>query len=269
MERLDNFSTPQKGRDLDDILSNGYNLDTMASISRGFNILGKDIGSYLGFVVLYLIISLVVGVIPILGTFLGLIISPALQAGFSYYLKGYLKDNNTEFSNFFNGFKSPQIWQLFLAYLVTNIIVVIIAGTAILIISGSTILEYADELASLSDPSKMEANKELIEKIMANGMLAGILIGGLIAGFISILWILTQQFIVFREMGFWEAMEASRKIVAKKYFSYLGWLIVWGIILIVSALPCGLGLVFTIPAFMLSTYALYMQITEDEAVLNA
>lgn len=268
MERLDDFQTTKQGRTLDDILTNGYSLDAMAAVSRGFNILGKDIGSYLGFFVLSFVISFVLGMIPILSIVVGLIVSPALNAGYSYYLKGYLQDNTSEFSNFFNGFKSPQIWQLFLVNLISQLILGAIAIALIMIVCGSTILQYADDLMSLSNPANFNKNQELAETLLASGFVTGIVISVLIVALLALVWILAFQFVVFRELGFWDALEASRKIVMKKFFSFLGWALVWGIIMLVSALPCGLGLLFTIPAFMLSNYALYMQITEDEAVLN-
>ncbi len=268
MERLDDFKSAGQGRSLDDILTNGYSLDAMAAISRGFNILGRDIGSYLGFFVLSFIISFVMGLIPVLSIIVGLIVSPALNAGYSYYLKGYLKDDTSEFSNFFNGFKSPQIWQLFLAHLISQLIIGAVALVLIIIICGTTIMQYADELISLSNPANISKNQEIAETLMASGLVVGILISVLIALCLALFWILASQFVVFRELTFWDALEASRKIVMKKFFSYLGWAIVWLIIILVSALPCGLGLLFTIPAFMLSTYALYMQVTGDEEVLN-
>jgi hypothetical protein len=268
MERLDELHTKSNGRSLDDILSNGYQLDAMAAISRGFNILGKDLGSYLGFCILSFVISIIVGMIPYLGTIAMLLVGPALHAGYAYYLKSYLHQNSSEFSNFFNGFKQPQVIQLAIANFIAQAIILVISGLVILAFCGNIFSDLYDSYLALSNPTNREAQEAALEYFLNAQNIAGISTASLLAGLLSLLWILTSQFIVFREMPFGDALEASRKIVMKKYFSFLGWLIVWGIILIVSALPCGLGLLFTYPAMMLSIYALYMQITEDESVLN-
>jgi hypothetical protein len=269
MEVLDDFQSSKQGRSIDDILTNGYSLDAMKSISRGFNILGKDIGSYIGFFFLSLVISFVANAIPIVNWIAPLIISPALSAGYSYYLKGYLKDGTSDFSNFFNGFKTPQIWQLFLIHLLSQIIIGIIALVLILILCGSMILSHLDDLMSLSNPANIQRNQDIIEELFTGEFIAGFIVAFMVAVAVSMFWMLASQFVVFRDLTFWEAMEASRKIVMKKFLSFFGWAIVWGFILIIACIPCLLGLPFAIPAMMLSLYALYMQITEDEAVLNS
>jgi hypothetical protein len=269
MERLDDMPIKTNGRSLDDILTNGYKLDSMAALNRGFNILGKDIGSYIGFVLLTFIISIVVGIIPIVGFVIALFVSPALQAGYSYYLKAYLHDNSSEFGRFFDGFKAPQIIQLGLAHIVTQIIVLSLSALIMYLLCGNIFGELYDNYMALINPTDSDAQKNALEYFLNHNAIGGISLASFASVLLSLLWILTSSFIVFRDMSFWEAMEASRKIVMKKYLSYLGWFIVWMIILVISALPCGLGLLFTYPAFLLSIYAMYMQITEDESVLNA
>jgi hypothetical protein len=268
MERLDNMIEKSSGRSLEDILTNGYQLDAMAAVSRGFNILGKDIGSYIGFCLLSFIISIVIGMAPFVGTIASLIIGPALHAGYANYLKAYLHHDSSAFSNFFNGFKSPQLLQLALSNFIAQIIAGVVAVVIIVAFCGNIALELMANMEALQDPTDSEAQKAALAFFMTSQFILGFVVAFFAAISVSLLWMLTSQFIVFRQMAFWDAMEASRKIVMKKFFSFLGWIFVWIIILGISALPCGLGLLFTYPAFMLSLYALYMQITEDEAVLN-
>jgi hypothetical protein len=269
MERLDDMQVKQNGRTLEDILTNGYQLDSMAALSRGFNILGKDTGSYIGFTLLTFVISMVIGLIPIVSLFASLFVGPALHAGFSYYLKAYLHDDSSEFSKFFDGFKAPQIIQLALASFVTQIIVLAIGAIVILLFCGNILTELYENYLSLINPTDQDAQQAGLTYFLNSQHILGISTASLVAGLLSILYILTSSFIVFRQMSFWDAMEASRKIVMKKYLSFLGWLVVWIILLVISAIPCGLGLLFTYPAFLLSVYALYMQITEDESVLGS
>jgi uncharacterized membrane protein len=62
-------------------------------------------------------------------------------------------------------------------------------------------------------------------------------------------------------MDAWQAMKMSYAIVTQHFFSHLLFFIVWGFITILSGLPIGLGLLFTIPAFHCSIYAAWADIT--------
>ena len=48
-------------------------------------------------------------------------------------------------------------------------------------------------------------------------------------------------------LGPWEAMEVSRKLVTSRWFTYFFTYFLCGIITIISALPFGIGLIWTIP----------------------
>lgn len=54
-------------------------------------------------------------------------------------------------------------------------------------------------------------------------------------------------FVVGKNIDFWEAMESSRKIITRKWFSFFAFLIVLGLINIAGALLLGIGLLFTFP----------------------
>lgn len=61
----------------------------------------------------------------------------------------------------------------------------------------------------------------------------------------------------------WQAMEASRKIITKQWFKVFGLGICLGIIVAISAIPLGIGLIWTIPLAMLSMGILYQTIFEE------
>lgn len=58
-------------------------------------------------------------------------------------------------------------------------------------------------------------------------------------------------------------MEASRKIITKQWFKVFGLGICLGIIVAISAIPLGIGLIWTIPLAMLSMGILYQTIFEE------
>ena len=78
--------------------------------------------------------------------------------------------------------------------------------------------------------------------------------------YLAVAYSATTHLIVFRKMEFWDAMEASRKLVSKEWFSIFGFLIVLGIINFIGALFLGVGLLFTIPLTSCAAYAAYADV---------
>ncbi len=64
---------------------------------------------------------------------------------------------------------------------------------------------------------------------------------------IGALYIFTPAFIADKNLDFWEAMEASRKVAKEHLFEMIVFTIILGIINIAGLLVCVVGLIFTIP----------------------
>ena len=65
--------------------------------------------------------------------------------------------------------------------------------------------------------------------------------------YLVIAYCMTMPLIADRRLGPWQAIETSRKAVTKRWFQYFGLLIVVGLLVMVSAIPLGIGLVWTAP----------------------
>ena len=52
-----------------------------------------------------------------------------------------------------------------------------------------------------------------------------------------------------RGLGPWEAMEASRRAIHKVWWKVFGIFLIMGLIYLVSAIPLGFGLIWTVPMF--------------------
>jgi uncharacterized membrane protein len=63
-----------------------------------------------------------------------------------------------------------------------------------------------------------------------------------------------------KNMGIWEAMETSRKAVTKHWFKVFGFFIVIGLLMMVSAIPLGIGLIWTMPLSFIGYGVLYRNI---------
>ena len=62
-------------------------------------------------------------------------------------------------------------------------------------------------------------------------------------------------------MDAWPAMELSRKITAPNLLRIVGLFIIIGLIVLVSVLPCGIGLLFSLPLSIWAVYSAFAQIT--------
>ncbi len=75
--------------------------------------------------------------------------------------------------------------------------------------------------------------------------------------YLSVGYIFTPFFIVFRKMDFWQAMEASRKLVHPQWFSIFGFLLVLALINLLGFLALGVGLLITVPLSYCALYAAF------------
>ena len=65
--------------------------------------------------------------------------------------------------------------------------------------------------------------------------------------YLVIAYCMTMPLIVDRRLPPWQAIETSRKAVTKRWFQYFGLLLVVGLLVCLSALPLGIGLIWTAP----------------------
>ncbi|MGH7969666.1 MAG: glycerophosphoryl diester phosphodiesterase membrane domain-containing protein, partial [Limisphaerales bacterium] len=74
--------------------------------------------------------------------------------------------------------------------------------------------------------------------------------------YLSISWIFSLPLIIDRQMDFWPAMSASRRMVGKHWWSVFALLVVCGLLNIVGLVACCVGIFVTAPlAFGAMMYA--------------
>lgn len=78
--------------------------------------------------------------------------------------------------------------------------------------------------------------------------------------YLSIAYVLAVPLVIERGLSPWQALETSRKAITQHWFKIFGLFIVLGLIIIVSAIPLGIGLIWTLPLAIISMGALYRTI---------
>ncbi len=75
--------------------------------------------------------------------------------------------------------------------------------------------------------------------------------------YLTVAYMMAIPLIAEKNIGVWEAMETSRKAITKKWFSFLLFMILMGIIIIISSIPLGIGLIWTFPLCLIAYGIIY------------
>ncbi|HAO47723.1 MAG TPA: hypothetical protein PLZ45_09820 [Ferruginibacter sp.] len=242
------------------------------AISDGWNIIAKHLGYYILAGILATLITMAAGMIPFIGSLAGnLIISPCLMAGAIYITWQVSKGNAwTDFGDMFKGF------SYLTPIMVSSLIQAAVYAVLILLLFFNFLPDII-ELVKLTQGSGAYSNQAEIEQLarqlfLGSKMILLILVFVLISLVISAIWAFRLHFIVIYKMEGWPAMEMSRKVCTKNMFPLIGLFILLGIIIIISAIPCGIGLLFSLPLSIGALYSAFAQITkcdhEEEVQLD-
>lgn len=199
-------------------------------IGRAWQLVSSNFGLAIGATVVVLLCMVIAGVIPCLGAIIGLVINPVLMGGlYRLFLKMH-RQEPAEFGDAFSTF-STSFLPLFLFGLVQAVLTVVamIPGYA-LIFMGTLFAERSEGITVVVS-------------------LLGLLLILPPAIYLGVSWMFASLLIVDKGLDFWPAMELSRKIAAKHFFSMFGVLFLGGLILVAGALALCLGLFVAAPVF--------------------
>lgn len=220
------------------VIREGYSFDLGGYIGRGFEIFKKNIGLFIAFIVVYVLLTVGLSFVPIVGQLASsLIVGPCLVAGF--YITARKTDDNqpTEFNDFFKGF--DFLSQLLVMSLIQILIFIVAAIPFIALLLTSGILEG-------NEPS--------------GGFFFIALLAVIPFIYLGVAWSFAPMLIVFYEMKAWPALEASRKIISQKWFSFFGFQIVLGLIVMAGILALVVGMLAAIPTVMCAIFAAFRDI---------
>ena len=231
------------------------------AMSEGWTLVSKHMLYYILGGIITVVISIAVGIIPFAGSLANaLILSPCLMAGAVYVT--WRISRGIAWSDFGDMFKAFTYWApLMVSTLIQGLISILIAVLLLM-----NYIPEMMELYRLSEGTGTLTNKEEIKELILGilNMKTAILISltVILLGVMALIWCFKTHFIVIYKMQGWPAMELSRKVVMQNFIPLLGLFILMGLIIIISALPCGIGLLFTMPWMIGTTYSAFAQITD-------
>jgi len=234
------------------------------AISEGWRLVSKHLGYYIGAGVITVIFGIFVGFIPYAGSILNnLVVSPCFAASAIFITwrisKGYAW---TDFGDMFKGFSYAT------PVLIATLIQSFVIGLIGLLCFFSLIPQLVD-LWQLSQGSGAYQNQEEITELLRsiffntkNVLLFCLFILAILL--LSAVWAFKIHFIVVYKMDAWPAMELARRVTAPNLLRLVGLFIIIGLIVIVGALPCGIGLLFSLPLSFGAIYSAFAQITGSD-----
>lgn len=101
----------------------------------------------------------------------------------------------------------------------------------------------------------------LISLLITSGLLLFVLPGI----YLAVGYSLTLPVIMDKRVGPWEAMEMSRQAVHKKWWQVFGAYLIMYLIYVLSLIPFGIGMIWTVPMFFALTAVIYRTLFEQEA----
>ena len=221
----------------EDIFSRDYDLDIGRCVGDGWNMLKNNFGTVFGGVAIFLLIQVgfsLLGLIPIVGILASLgslIVYGPLMGGLYYLILKNIRRQRAEIGDIFSGFRLA-FGQLLLGY----IVVALLTGVAAL--PGMAIM--AVPIFMMIRHHAMEAGPVLL-------VVFGVIIAMIPAIYLGISWMFSLPLIIDKQMEFWPAMSASRKMVGKHWWLVFGLMVVCGLINLVGFLACCVGIFVSLP----------------------
>ncbi|MDB6122589.1 MAG: hypothetical protein JWQ71_1582 [Pedosphaera sp.] len=220
---IPSFLQPTRSRSLDDVLAGDYQVDIGSCLTRSWELLKKNFWPVVGITALVLIAA--GGINQILGLFSRTAMQDLMRGEVSglriFMVSITMILGMPVYSLFYGG--------LYLYYLK------LIRGEPATIgdaFSGFTIAPVQLALVGL-----------------ATGIL--VLIGCLaclIPGiYLGIAWAFAMPLVMDKQLGFWQAMELSRKVVTKHWFMILGLMLLVGLVSAAGIIACCIGIFVTFP----------------------
>lgn len=262
-----------KRRRIEELIETGYEFSASRYLEEGWKLFRQHAGSFIGFMLLYFVISFCANLIPVIGIMISmLIIGPALVVGYYIVAHQLQQQKNPPFEDFFKGFNfvTPLAFQTIIVY----VILLMAYSPSIISLNQAGVIDWYMEV--LKNPTNPPDSLPHIPSSTT-----GIFFLNMIPVMylvVSYLW--SHHFIVFYGAGFWEALELSRRLITRRWFTVFSlpltlvciWLAAYIPAVVVLAISPLIGGLFAfvvilaffclIPVFYCALYAAFADVTE-------
>jgi len=230
---------------LEQSLADGYSFDIGGFLRKGFELFQKKPGLFIVFALVAGLITTTANVIPFIGFIATALLSYPLTAGYYIAARQLDQGNDITFGTFFEGFE--YFGNLVAIYLIQVLVII-----ALLLPFGFSVgISALMGAASGSDWALLATSSFSVVLLMV--MMLPVL-------YLYISWMFAPHFVIFHGLGFWEAMETSRKLVQKRWWMVFAFALCLGLVFLGGVLALVVGLLVAIPVISLASYAAFAEI---------
>ena len=244
------------------ILTGNRRLDVGLAFSQGGELFKAHMGILIGSFLLFMLLIMATASVPFVGSCVQITLQGPLTGGFFILILNLVRARAASIGDLFKGFES--FGGLFLVTLAQALIVtlVILPGVALMI--GGFVMEV--------DFGDLEGqNEEAVLKALGAGLLHPLTILGFLS--MILLPIISYTLIFFplplladRKLGFGEAFGLGFQVSKRNFFPIFKLIIIGSLVMAVSLIPCGLGLIFAGPWFYAVMAQAYEQMFSPSSV---
>ena len=244
------------------ILTGNRRLDVGLAFSQGSELFKAHMGILIGSFMLFMLLIVATASVPLIGSCVQITLQGPLTGGLFILILNLIRTETASIGDLFEGFKS--FGGLFLIVLVQTLIVslVVLPGVALMI--GGFVMEV--DLEDLKGQ-----NEEAVLKALGAGLLHPLTILGFLS--MILLSIISYTLIFFplplladRKLGFGEAFGLGFQVSKRNFFPIFKLIIIGSLVMAVSLIPCGLGLIFAGPWFYAVMAQAYEQMFSPSSV---
>jgi hypothetical protein len=211
--------------------------DLFSCLSRSFDLWKNHFMPLVGVTLLVMIVQFVVGLIPIVNILSGLLLSAVFYGGLYYYYLGKIRGEGREVGDVFAGFT-----KAFVPLMLTGLLINVISFALAAIFFGplvATIFQAA-----------MSATPETFEFPTFSALtIAWMAVGIVPMLYLNVAWTFAFALVIDQGLSPWTALEVSRRVISRRWFSVFFLLICAGILGMLGIIGLGIGVIFTIPLF--------------------
>jgi hypothetical protein len=210
-----------------ELIARAAPLDVFGCLSRSFDLWKANFLPLVGVTFVVFLITAILGMVPILGAIVNVVLSGVFYGGLYYYYLGKMRGKPREFGDAFAGF-SKAFGPLALASLLT--VVLSMAVACVLIVPWVIGIAMT---AQQGQPNPL--------------LFLGIFVCALPIFYLSISWSFTFALVIDQGLGPWTAMEVSRRVVTKQWFRVFFTMLLGGILAMLGLIGLIIGVIFTLP----------------------
>ncbi len=229
------------------VLDREYRVEIGEGLDCGWKVFTANAGVIIGVcVVLFCItmgLALMGGLLglllPFVNVFINMFVNGLVIGGMMCFFLRMVRGQAGQFGDAFAGF-GPRFLHLGLGSLVQGLlnIALMVPGVIAAVVLGGI------SLASL------KAGKFPELSVGAMGLIAMIAaVTVIVVTYVSVLWTFSLMLVIDKGYDFWPAMQLSRRMVSRRWWMTFLFLFVGGLISILGAFACGIGMLITVPVF--------------------